>query len=450
MAVGMEIEMQTTAAILLPAPRTLNRRLHSSMKTTTWLASAMTLFSLCAHSQVTLPSPTGVATIVESGPHHRVWQTLTVNDEGETNASSFTEVATGLNFLDPATGEYLPSQELFQIAADGSALAAHGQHRVRLDGDINSAGSVDLLMPDGQRLISNPMGLSFFDYSSGKNILLAEVTHCMGELVAPNVVVYASAFDTLKAALRYTYTKDGFEQDVILYENPGSPADYGLNPDTTLLEMYSEFFNPPAPTVQSSSDKDQTLNFGQMQMIRGQAYFLNDALGAVDVDKTWANIDGRTLLVESIPYPAVRSKLEKMALAQGQVSNRFAQDRKGLVAGLRPRERAIRVASIKPGKTRANGGFLIDFVTKNSNLTNFTWLGDTTYFISGNVGLYGTNTIFEGGAVLKYTNNVSVTVNQCVHCEHNALATGSEGHGHLGRWISLLAAGLHLDFAGHD
>ena len=100
------------------------------MKTNSWLASTLTLISFCARGQVSLPSPASVPVIVESGLHQRVWQTMTVDEEGQTNASSFTEVATGLNFLDPATGQYLPSQELFEIAADGSALAAHGQHRV--------------------------------------------------------------------------------------------------------------------------------------------------------------------------------------------------------------------------------------------------------------------------------------------------------------------------------
>src|SRR5688572_12679625 len=132
------------------------------MKTNPWLASTLALISLCAHGQVPLPSPASVPVLMESGLHHRVWQTVSVDEEGRTNMSAFTEVATGLNFLDPATGQYLPSQELFQIAADGSALAAQGQHRVRLDSDINSGGSVDLVMPDGQRLIGNPMGLSFF------------------------------------------------------------------------------------------------------------------------------------------------------------------------------------------------------------------------------------------------------------------------------------------------
>jgi len=38
-----------------------------------------------------------------------VWQTLTVDEEGQTNVGAFTEVAAGLNFLDPATGQYLIS-----------------------------------------------------------------------------------------------------------------------------------------------------------------------------------------------------------------------------------------------------------------------------------------------------------------------------------------------------
>src|SRR2546429_3673398 len=238
--------------------------------------------------------------VVAAGQHHRVWQTVSVDEQGQTNVSSFTELATGLNYLNPATGQYEESKEQFQIAKDGSAIATNGQHRVILGADINSGGSVDLLTPDGERLRSNPMGLSFFDTASRKNVLIAEVTNCIGELVAPNVVLYPNAFDTLKGAIRYTYTRDGFDQDVILYENPGSPADYGLNPATTLLEMNSEFFNFPIPTAQATTDDDPALNFGQMQMGRGKAYFVNNTLEAADVSKTWTAIDGRTFLIESV------------------------------------------------------------------------------------------------------------------------------------------------------
>ena len=166
---------------------------------------------------------------------------------------------------------------------------------------------MELITPDGQRLLSNPMGLSFRD-ASGKNVLIAEVTNCIGELVAPNVIVYPSAFDTLKAGIRYTYTKSGFSQDIIFYQNPGSPSDYGLDPATTVLEMYTEFFSPPAPAIQSGSDNDQTLTFGKMQMARGAAYLPDQNLEEIPVIKTWVRDSaapipdrGRALRTDQVP-----------------------------------------------------------------------------------------------------------------------------------------------------
>jgi hypothetical protein len=38
-----------------------------------------------------------------------------------------------------------------------------------------------------------------------------------------------------------------------------------------------------------------------------------------------------------------------------------------------------------------------------SSFTNFTFKGDTTYFVVGQVNLYGT-TVIESGAVIKFTN----------------------------------------------
>jgi hypothetical protein len=41
------------------------------------------------------------------------------------------------------------------------------------------------------------------------------------------MILFPDAFDTgLKASLRYTYTLAGFEQDVILLEDPGPPELY--------------------------------------------------------------------------------------------------------------------------------------------------------------------------------------------------------------------------------
>src|SRR5439155_15063846 len=104
------------------------------MKTYSWLAATLTLISLCARGQVTLPLPASVPVIVESGPHHRVWQRATVDEQGPRpdQPKLVTEVATGLNYWNPATDRYEESKESFQISEDGSAIATHGQHQVRL------------------------------------------------------------------------------------------------------------------------------------------------------------------------------------------------------------------------------------------------------------------------------------------------------------------------------
>ena len=60
---------------------------------------------------------------------------------------------------------------------------------------------------------------------------------------------------------------------------------------------------------------------------------------------------------------------------------------------------------------RPRRSLIWDYVTINTSQTNYLFSGDGTYFISGNVTLSGTNTTFESGAVIKYTNNVTLTVN---------------------------------------
>jgi len=384
---------------------------------------AVLLLPLVLNAQVT-PTPVDNDTtvvapyrVVSAGPHERLWRSVTLDAQGRTNTHSYVEVATGLDYLDPATGRYEQSQEQFEITKDGNAVARKGQHQVILAADINTGGSVDLLTPDGQRLLSNPMGLSFHDFASGKNVLIAELTNCIGELVASNVIVYPNAFDTLKAAIRYTYTKSGFSQDIILYQNPGSPADYGLDPATTVLEMYSEFFSPPTPTVQTDPDSDQTLNFGQMRIGRGAAYLLNQTtLEEFPVTKEWAQIQGRYFLIEEAPYQQVKPLLDYLQASvsteqKKAVALRTTPNRETLMAleGMKPKQKSKEVASVKKaGQPRPVEGFVLDYVTLNTSQTNYLFKGDTTYYLSGSVSLNGTNTTFECGTVIKYTNNVSL------------------------------------------
>jgi hypothetical protein len=53
---------------------------------------------------------------------------------------------------------------------------------------------------------------------------------------------------------------------------------------------------------------------------------------------------------------------------------------------------------------RPTHGFVLDYQVLNGTQTGYTFQGDTTYYISGTLTLYSTNT-FEGGAVLKFATN---------------------------------------------
>ena len=55
---------------------------------------------------------------------------------------------------------------------------------------------------------------------------------------------------------------------------------------------------------------------------------------------------------------------------------------------------------------REQPGVVLDYIAVNSGEANFVFQGDTTYYIDGTLFMVG-QTIFEGGAVLKYPENES-------------------------------------------
>ena len=58
-----------------------------------------------------------------------------------------------------------------------------------------------------------------------------------------------SAFSNLTADVQYTYSKAGLSQDIVLRQSPPAPDSYGLSDQTTILQVYTEFFNPPQPEM---------------------------------------------------------------------------------------------------------------------------------------------------------------------------------------------------------
>jgi archaellum component FlaF (FlaF/FlaG flagellin family) len=370
--------------------------------------------------QAALPAATPYA-ITTQDANSRIWQRTTY-DAGPsgtvmTNVHSYTEMASGLNHK--VNGQWVASSEYISILPNGTAVATNGQHQAYFPGDIYE-GQIKLVTPDGLQLNSRPLALVYFDGTNTE--VIAELTNSTGVVVGNNQVVYPSAFTSFEVDLRYTYTKGGFEQDIILRQQPPTPGSLGLNPDTARLQVLTEFFSPPQPTIQSTtlpaqagiSLVDQNLGFGSMQMVPGKAFLMgtNATDAGAMVSKSWLTVEGRQILMEEVPVDAILAGLAALPMTamnsnSGKHSHTASRQLK-----LPPKRLAVNQTSKTMLLAKADlpaEGFLLDYQTINSSLTNYTFRGDTTYYISGLVNLYGTST-FEGGAVIKYTNRAALQI----------------------------------------
>jgi hypothetical protein len=374
--------------------------------------------STAAATQANVPAPTDYQ-IVQQDANSRVWE-REIYEQGPNGQivarpHKFTELATGLNHL--VNGQFVPSTEEIDILPDGTAAATNGQHQVFWPADILE-GEIQLVTADGKLVKSQPVGLGYDDGSN--TLLIAVLTNSIGQLIGSNQVIYTNAFVGLDADLLYTYTKAGLEQDVVIRTQPPTPASLGLNPDTTRLQVLTEFFGPPQPAETTSTLPEQaglaltddTLDFGTMQMIPGKAFMLGEESPSARVGKSWVTLQGRQFLVEAVPVSALAEQLDALPAPSAQTAS-TAKARvisRNLV--LPPQHLAK--ASVQPVKLARAGisrkpGVVLDYLTVNSSLTNYTFQSDTTYYISGTTYAYGTNT-FEGVAVLKYATNASINL----------------------------------------
>ena len=360
-----------------------------------------------------VPPPTAYS-VVGRDANSRVWERTTyeLSPSGSVvpQKNRYTELATGLHYN--KNGQWVESKEKIDILPNGTAAATQGQHQVHFPGDIYD-GVIELVTPDGKHLRSRPVGLSYDD--GGNTVLIAELTNSVGYLVGSNQVIYPDAFTGVEADLRYTYTKAGFEQDIILRAQPPTPESLGLNPQTARLQILTEFFNPPRPNVRTATVStkagkliNQQLDFGVMKIRPGKAFLLGTNSPSARVNKQWLNAEGRQFLVEEVPVLAVTNELLQLPAPQ-TVSTRISPNSPlHLVSAKRllPAQRLVKtVPPMRPMQlaqaVAPSQGLVLDYQTVNGGLTNYTFQGGTTYFISGPAYLYGANT-FEGGAVIKY------------------------------------------------
>jgi hypothetical protein len=346
-------------------------------------------------------------------------------------------LATGLSYFQD--GQWRETVEEIELFEQG-AVARQGPHRVLWSLDGTSDEGVDVLTADGQRFRSQVLGLSYYDAASGASVLIAETKASQAELSAPNRLVYPDAFDGVQADLAYEYRRASLAQEVVLRGPLPDPAQFGMNPATTRLEVLTEFFESPVPVIErlvvrAETDPGQRALMHEPDLTDDQLQFTEYAMGAgrafgvgsgasvdsesVPVVKRWEVIDGRTVLLEQVQWPALAAllaqlpeqakaapceeRVRRVASIERQLplwprvaqANRYESD-------LVPSELLAAQRLDRPG---SGTGVVIDWVLVQSQ-ADFTFKADTTYLVMGSVNLSGSTTI-EGGTVVKYTNAVA-------------------------------------------
>ncbi len=349
----------------------------------------------------------------EKGPHHRkVERVETKLSGGQLHAvtNSYFELATGMHRNQ--SGELVAASSTIEILPLVGVVAQQTRHQVSFASTVGSAnGTINLQTPDGKQITSSPLGIAYYDTATGQSVLIAELRPNVGAvLFPPDLIVYSDCFTDFKADLEYKNRLCGFEQNLVFQEQPPTPAAYGLNNDSTVIQLLTEFFDPPAVTKRSilreGMSDDAIIDFGEMKIVRGKSFMAGDHTRSVVVSKEWTVLSGRNFLIEQIPYQSIQPFLSTLPVHQQAGLLNIEDSVRHVVSTERllPERTfsqplvndAIEVASTQ----RANEGFVLDyeFVGMSSDIT---LKGDTTYYVSGPAYLSGTN-ILEGGAVIKF------------------------------------------------
>ncbi|GEM_PF-895817 len=342
----------------------------------------------------------------------------------ETNR--WTRLATGMHYRDEF-GALRESKEEIVVDRD-AAHATQGPVKAIWEANANQPSALRLETPDQVGINATVLGIGYYDRATGLSVRLAEIRDTIGSKISSNQVEYAGAFDGVNADLRYTYRRGSFEQDVILRENPPSPADFGLAPETTLVEIWTEFFDTPEPeierhlvvkeedaarraTMREPDIYDETLAFGGWQMVPGKVFWLADDRNEnapetplIAVAKRWVKSGGRSILIESVPFPMIDKELAKLPKQTASVG---AGGREPLSTRLFPvllakRTEPDREMMLASSEAASNDepGLVLDWVLVQSQ-SNYTFNNGQTYYVEGGVSLSG-NTTFYGGAVIKF------------------------------------------------
>ena len=375
---------------------------------------------------------------------------IQTNELGQVT-SSFVELATGGSRINPKDGTWTNADATIQIVQgpEGGAVAQKGRHRLSLSADANSQNAtVDVEMPGGQRIQLQTIGIALTSLDNSRSMFIGEVKQSVGQQVDANTVIYPDAFAPIKGSLRLKNTLAGLESDVILEEKI-DPADWNFQANDCKLEVWTQILQSPAAHIKTEkipgrragdADQDHQISYDNMAFAKGTAFQLDnllpgqsEKLAQIRVAKELAEFPAENLsfLIEAIPFLEAKSQIDTLPVEEARlkpakdlleravVKNTTGKRARpnSLLAQAHPKGPKNRaMASLSNTSFKDKPGFVMDYSILTSS-AGFTFKGDTTYYINGNVNLTGTTTI-EGGAVLKFTNSImpSITVGGPVVC----------------------------------
>jgi hypothetical protein len=198
--------------------------------------------------------------ISERGPHHRTWmKTFTLRGADGRPVSetrtAYIELGSGMHYRDPNNpndpNAWLQSSEEFELF-EGGAIARKGQHQLILSPSIADIPAIDMQV-GGTRLATRIFGLAYFCAATGRSVLLAEIKEAVGELTAPNTIIYRDCFtDDIKADVRCVYRLSGIEVDVILRQQLPDPREWNIDAQHCRVQVWTAFLDPPAANTRKS------------------------------------------------------------------------------------------------------------------------------------------------------------------------------------------------------
>jgi hypothetical protein len=374
-------------------------------------------------------------TVVERGPHTDVVEVSQQNELGESvPISRYTVLQPGLNYFAAEEGIWKPTSTHMELEQGGAAYQK-APFKLNFAANVNDvAAPVTLTLPDGRKIRIKTVGIAL-TAANGDSVWLGEIKNSNGVLDG-DTVIFADAFDGIKADIIVKVSIGKYESDVVLREQVIAPQLVGFDKDTATLEIWHKVVESPAPDVivghiprkNGSIDTDEQLGFGDMFIGEGSAFLVGTNKvpatapeGAIKVAKEQFNDGATRYLIEKIPYAEAAAHLQSLPARQAAHLDRDSLQQRILNSrnvAARPASRSIpvslaastpnadskaaakTVAAIMRGKGANVAGFVMDY-TVVVGVSNFRFRGDTTYYCTNDVSLTGT-TVLEGGAVIKF------------------------------------------------